>query len=68
MSWMEKLQKKSHSEKIKIIWLTVITVFIFLVIIWIFTSNISHYKQKDTTLFETFSRSLKDLGNNFKKK
>jgi heme/copper-type cytochrome/quinol oxidase subunit 2 len=67
MSWLENLQKKSHAEKVRIIWLMVAIVSIFLVVVWIFTSNISRYKQKDTTLFQTIGRGVKDFGNNFRK-
>ncbi|MCX6797393.1 MAG: hypothetical protein NTX98_02865 [Candidatus Doudnabacteria bacterium] len=67
MDWLKNLQKKTHAEKVKIIWLTAIVAFVFLVIIWILTSNMSRYKQKDTTLFQTISRGLKDMKNNFRK-
>ncbi len=67
MGWLKNLQKKTHAEKVKIIWLTVIVAFVFLVIIWILTSNMSRYKQKDTTLFQTIGRGLKDMKNNFRK-
>lgn len=67
MSWLKKLQQKSHKEKIRIIWLVTICFTILLVLAWIFTSKIPKIKERDTTLFQIIGRGARDVGNNFKK-
>lgn len=67
MSWLEKLQKKSHKEKVKIIWLTVACFGALLIVVWVFTSKIPNIKDRDTSLFKIIGRGINDVGNNFKK-
>jgi len=67
MNIIEKLRQKPQAEKIRIIWTVIIISVILLIILWTLTSKIGKSGPKDTTLFQTFFRGVKDVGNNYKK-
>ncbi len=67
MSWLEKIQKKSNTEKMRLMWTVLIISAILLVILWILTSKISKNLPKDTTLFQTVGKGFKDIKNNYGK-
>ena len=67
MGWIENIQKKPQAEKIRIIWTVTILAVIFLIIIWVFTAKLTKNTPKDTTLFQTISKGIKDFKSNFKK-
>lgn len=68
MSFIEHLQKKPHAQKVRIIWMTVISAFVLLVGAWVFTSKISENNQKDMTLFKTLKDGFKDVKETYGKK
>lgn len=68
MGWLQRLQKKSHKEKLRIIWVTAIVTASLLVAAWIFTSHYSKAVPKDTSIFQVLSRGFNDLGKSLKKK
>jgi Co/Zn/Cd efflux system component len=61
MSFIERLQKKPHNQKVRILWISTISVFVLLVGAWVLTSKISENSQKDTTLFKTLKDGFKDV-------
>lgn len=63
MSWIEKIQNKSNSEKVKIIGVITITTFILLIILWIIVGSVRGSGQKDVRFFNAFGSSF----NNFSK-
>lgn len=68
MGWLQSLQKKSHKEKLRIIWATAIVTACLLITVWIFTSHYSKTVPKDTSIFQVISRGFNDLGKSLKKK
>ena len=68
MGLIERLQKKSHSEKIRIIWAAVIIMAALLVLAWVLTSRYSKNVPKDTSLFQVIYRGFGDVKNSFGKK
>ena len=68
MGLIERLQKKSHSEKIRIIWGAVIITAALLVLVWVLTSRYSKNVPKDTSLFQVIYRGFGDVKNSFGKK
>ncbi len=60
MSWIAKVQNKPKEHKVRIIWISCISMAIILLVLWVFTSNIPKKNQKDTTLFQAIGRSLHD--------
>lgn len=67
MDLIERIRQKPHKEKIRIIWLGVSIALILLFALWITTSRISKRTPRDTTLFETIGRGIKDIKDNYKK-
>lgn len=45
----------------RLIWIIVTISAIFLILLWILTSNISAHTKKDLTLFQTIGRGIKNL-------
>lgn len=68
MGWLKRLQNKPQKEKLRIIWVVVAAVTIFLIAAWVLASRYSKNTPKDTSLFQVISRGFNDLGNSLKKK
>jgi predicted permease len=67
MNWVEKIRNKPQKEKIRIIWIAMGLAGAALVLLWIFTSRIGDKTAKDTTLFQTLGRGIKDIRDNYNK-
>jgi predicted permease len=67
MNFIEKIRNKPHAEKIRIIWIVVIIAVVLLIILWALTSRIAKNNPKDTTLFQTIGRGIKDIKENYRK-
>lgn len=67
MSWIEKIRQKPQKEKIRIIWATILAAVVLLIALWVITGRISKNTPKDTTLFETIGKGVKDIRDNYKK-
>ena len=67
MKLIERLQKKSPEEKVRIIWITLAIVIVLLAAVWVLVGRFSQYTAKDTTLFKSIGKGIKDVQNNFKK-
>ncbi len=67
MSWLENIRNKPHHEKIRLIWIFAIITGVLLILLWIATTRINKNLPKDTSLFNTISRGVSDLRNNYKK-
>ena len=67
MAWIEKIRSKSQEEKVRIIWVMVIVAAVILVLLWIITARFSRTLPKDTTLFDTLSKGIQDVKNNYRK-
>ena len=61
MSWIEKIQNKSNSEKVKIIGVMTIATFILLIILWIIIGSVRDSGNKDVRFFNALGQSF----NNF---
>ena len=61
MGLLNKIRNKSHAEKVRIIWITCGCAAAVLIIIWILTSRLRQDLPKDTSLFKTISRGVKNL-------
>ena len=61
MSFIETIQKKSNTEKTRLIWIAVIVVAVLLLILWIFTTKIPKALPKDTSIFQTFGKGVHDI-------
>ena len=66
MGWIERVQNKPRAEKIKIIWICVIIAAVILIVLWVVTWGYRKRVPKDTTFFQTFSKSIQDVKKNFK--
>jgi hypothetical protein len=66
MNWIEKIRNKPAKEKIGLIWGCVIVAAALLIILWVVTWHYKKTAPKDTSVFQTFSRGIKDVQNNFK--
>jgi len=67
MNWIEKIRSKPQEQKIRLIWITIIVAAVVLLVLWIILSRFSRSLPKDTTLFDTFGKGVKDLQDNYKK-
>lgn len=67
MNWIEKIQKKSQTEKLRLIWIFAAAVVVLMIGIWAISAKYGRHLKKDTTLFETFGRGIKDVRTNFHK-
>ena len=67
MGIIQHVQKKSREEKIRIIWIISIVCLAALVALWVITSKLRGHLPKDTSLFQTVNRGIKDLKDNYKK-
>ena len=61
MSFLEKIRAKSQAEKVRLIWIICGSIAVLLIIIWIFTSRLRQDLPKDTSLFKTIRRSIKNF-------
>lgn len=61
MSWLEKIRNKPQAEKIRLIWIACAIAAALLIIIWILTSRLKRDLPKDTSLFQTISKAVKNL-------
>lgn len=59
MSWIEKIQKKSQPEKIRILWITVIATVLILIGVWILVGNVKPQSQNNS--FQNISNSVKNF-------
>lgn len=66
MTFLEKIQTKSHAEKMRLIWIVVGLTTLVLISLWILTSKISRNSPKDVSLFKTISRGFKDVSKQYK--
>ncbi len=67
MNWIEKIRQKPQEQKIRLIWITIIVAAVVLLALWIILSRYSRSLPKDTTLFDTLGKGVKDLQDNYKK-
>lgn len=67
MRILEKIRNKSHTEKVRIIWIVAVVIALLLIILWLLTSLSAKNIPKDTTLFQTIGRGIKDIKENYKK-
>jgi len=61
MSWIENIRNKSHAQKVRLIWIICGIVVVIMVVVWVFTSKMRQDLPKDTSLFQTISRGIKNL-------
>ncbi len=61
MEWLEKIRNKSHNEKVRLIWIICAGLVVILVVLWILTSRLKQDLPKDTSLFRTIDRGIKNL-------
>ncbi len=61
MSWLVKLQNKSKSEKIRLLWIALIGTLLVLVLLWIIIGNVRPSADKNTDLFKTIDKSIKNF-------
>jgi predicted permease len=61
MSLINTIRNKPQNEKIRLIWIIIIIVIVLLILLWIATSKIFEDRPKDTTLFQTLGRGLRDI-------
>ncbi|PIR96259.1 MAG: hypothetical protein COT92_02045 [Candidatus Doudnabacteria bacterium CG10_big_fil_rev_8_21_14_0_10_42_18] len=66
MNWLEKVRKKPHTEKIRLIWILIAAVVIILIGIWIGTARIKKNVSKDTTLFKAIDQGINDVIGTYK--
>lgn len=66
MNLLTKIQNKTPEEKRKIIWTTIITVTVILGLLWLLTSRVKQGLPKDTTLWDTIAKGVKNAGTNIK--
>lgn len=67
MSLIEKIQSKPYAYKIKLLWTIILCVTAFMVLVWALSSRINTNSQKETTLFKTIGRGLKDIKEKYSK-
>lgn len=67
MNLIQNIQKKSQVQKIRIMLIVTTITALLLIGLWILTSRIGKPQAKDTTLFRTLGRGLKDIKENWKK-
>ncbi len=67
MNWIEKIQKKSQTEKLRLIWTCAIVAVLLMIGVWMISNRYGKHIKKDTTLFETFGRGIRDVKTNFRK-
>ncbi len=65
MSWLERIRKKSHDEKVKLIWIICGWTAAVLVIVWIVSAHYAKRLPTDPSLFTTLGQSFHDLKQNF---
>jgi predicted permease len=68
MGLFKSLQKKTHKEKIRIIWIVMVLTALLLVAAWIIASRYSKNSPKDTSLFQVIYRGFGDVKNSLRKK
>lgn len=66
MGWINDIQKKPKEERIRIIWICVIVAAVLLIVLWIMTWGYKKSAPKDTTLFNTISKSFNNAKEQFK--
>jgi cytoskeletal protein RodZ len=67
MSLIDNIRKKTPAQKLKIIWTVVIVIVIVMVGIWIISARYYKNVAKDTTLFQSLGKGIKDVQDNYKK-
>lgn len=67
MSWLENIRNKPQHVKLRIIWIVIAATTVLLIILWWLTSKITSDMPKDTTLFQTIGRGIRDVRDNFRK-
>ncbi len=68
MNWIEKIQNKPNSVKIRIIWAVSIVVVILLIFIWGLSYKFRKHTPKDQTLFQTIGDGIKNVKDNYENK
>lgn len=68
MSWIEKIQNKPNSEKVKIIGAITIATFIALIILWIIIGSVRGSGNKDVRFFNAFGQSFNNFSEALKSK
>ena len=68
MALLSSLQKKTHKEKVRIIWIVAGVTALLLLAAWIITSRYSKNSPKETSVFQVISRGFGDVKNSLKKK
>jgi predicted permease len=66
MSLIKSIRNKPQGTKIRIMLVVIVFTVLLLIGVWIMTSKIGKTDAKDTTLFRTLGRGLKDIKDNWK--
>jgi hypothetical protein len=61
MGLLQKIQSKPHEEKVRLIIIIAVITGIVLFALWILTANWDAHTAKDTSLFQTIGRGIRDL-------
>ena len=67
MNWVERVRTKPQEQKIRLVWTGVVIAAVLMIVLWIVTARWNKNLPKDLTLFQTISRGITDIKNNFKK-
>ena len=61
MLWLERVRKKPHNEKVRLIWIICGWTAALLVVIWIVSSHYAKKLPADSTLFTVIGQSFHDM-------
>jgi len=67
MNFIDNIRRKPQEEKIRIIWITVAIAATIMIMLWFISAKFSKQVGKDTTLFRTIGRGIKDIKDNYGK-
>lgn len=67
MSWLENVRNQPKEKKLRLIWMFAAISVIILVVLWIITAQVKKDVPRDTSLFDTIGRGVKDLRQNYNK-
>ena len=67
MTFIDNIRNKPRAEKIKIIWAAAALTALLLIAVWIISYKYRKNLPKDTSLFRTIDKGIKDVKENYKK-
>lgn len=62
---IEKIRGLPREQKIRFIWTAAILTAILMAVLWIFTSRIGKITNRDTSLFDTVGKGIRDIKNDY---